>query len=216
MELSGLYYRKNALGLDEQVIFPLEAASAKSAWDTFFEALAAAVVTQRPVFCLWGQRFVTRDFARSQPESEFNRQHRRGRPEDICPMTIHTSQEGDERRVHFLISGPVFRTLQDWLADVRKEQRPLTWAEAGADYVRLVDELWGLDIQLPATPADGGMKVEAPHGDPVILKPEWNYWVEGWTENLSISVHSHHLLVRASDTGFVLRSTDEWWFSEST
>lgn len=213
MELSALYYRKNTLGLDEQVIFPLEAESPRLAWDTFFEALTAAVVDRRPNFCLWGQRFVTRDFTGSLLEAEFNRRHRRGRPEDVFPQTIHISQDGAESRVHYLVSGPVFRPFREWLADMRSEQRPLTLAEAEAGYVRLVDELWGLDIRLPATPAEGGMKVEAPHGDPLVLKAEWKYYAEGWTENLRISAQCNHLLVRATDTGFMLCSTDEWWFT---
>jgi hypothetical protein len=213
MELSALYYRKNALRIDERVVFPLEAESAKTAWDTFFAALTVAVVEHRPDFCLWGQRFVTEDFTGSLPETEFNRRHRRGRPEDIYPPTIHTSQDGADRNVHYLISGPVFRTIREWLADEREEQRPLTWVEAGEDYVRFLDELWGLDVRFPAVPAEGGMRVEAPHGAPVILKPESKYFVEGWTDNLRIAVECNNLLIRATDDGFMLCSTDEWCFT---
>jgi hypothetical protein len=46
----------------------------------------------------------------------------------------------------------------------------------------------------------------------LILKPESKYFVEGWTDNLRIAVECNHLLVRATDNGFMLCSTDEWCF----
>ena len=125
-------------------------------------------------------------------------------PPEVFSTPGHPGEADDF--VSFVSELPLIQSLQTWLSGERFKRRGLRWVSAGGDYIYFADELWSRDILLPARHTGGGVAVVPENGAEVILRRDWEYWIEGHQDDLVISGGGFSLVVREDSTGYVVNS----------
>ena len=205
MDLVVSYFGSGIDGRNSNVTFLIEYDSPELAKARFVQAVKQAVSEHREKFCLWGRYHHVHNFVTTVSPKRFEYLEQmcksRGRkgPEAISPSVF-------EDEVTIIQMVPSVRTVSECKTAAKTKRRGLRWMPGGSDYLYLFDELWNRDITLPAIQGEGGAQVTSLEGTTVVLKPNWEYYIEGNQDEVVISAGLYELVVHEDETGYTVKT----------
>jgi hypothetical protein len=189
-------------GRVHDVPFPVQGDSAEQVQSLFRQRMLEALKLGRAGFSFAGCYHHLETFVDSASRPAFEQLLGRSKQRGEHLEAIFDNVGDDDQKVFYIHYVLTVDTPEGLLQQARLVNRSLRWMSPLKDTVFLFDELWDRDILLPATRTDKGMAVLVEGGEPVVMKPEWTFWIRGHQDDLLIKAGPYLLQVLEGEEGY--------------